>query len=818
MPGNSELRAEGSRGKQSERDVGQGMKQQGTRQPMTGPIRRIRFAYVTLFFCGWVAVIGLRLTWLQVVRHSDFVHRAAMQQQRTFEVAPRRGVLYDRNLRELAMTVLVDSIYAVPSELGENREQAAGMLARIVHTDPQDRFTSEPQMMARFTASRNFAWVARRVDKETAQRVREMNLKGVYLQKEFKRFYPNGDLLAHVLGYVGTDDTGLGGLEREFDDDMHGAPGHMLTAVDAKHHVLGSDEQQPLPGENLVLTIDSNIQYMAERALDAQVEKVKALHGTVVVQDPHTGQILALAVSPRFNPNDKKHMDASVLTNLAVSDVYEPGSTFKLVTYSAALDGAGVQPTDIVDCQGGAMTMYGRTLHDDRSDHFGRVTVQYALEHSSDVGAAKMALKLGNQKFYDYMRSFGFGDRSGIELPSETRGLLRAPKHWGSTSILSMAIGQEIGVTPVQLVTMVSTIANGGVYMPPHVLLESSDNLKGDPRLVPMAFHPESELPEKLPDGAHRVISELTSAKMRSMMHGIVTEGTGKEAALNGYSSAGKTGTAQKIDPATHTYSHTKLVASFAGFAPVSNPAISVTVVIDNPTVGASKYGGAVSAPVFAEVAQEVLEYLGVPHDQPLKAKKDAAASPREMADEHHDEHPDDHPDDHPEDSTADLQAMFDQVNSLPADDPLRGGSAAAPAEGSAVRQSEVSPAPPRHIASSRGDGILRLLPKRVLDAFIAAGGTSSSMPDSAEGNSARLSAPQIIPVAEAREHGVVVDSGRRVAVPSFTGEALRDVVEKTGAAGLRVKPVGSGMAREQIPAAGTMVPPGTEIVVRFTR
>ena len=359
---------------------------QAPRQTLTAPIRRVRFAYVALFFCLWTAMIGLRLTWLQVVRHSDFVHRAAMQQQRTFEVAPRRGVLYDRNLRELAMTVSVDSVYAVPSELGENRPEAAAMLARLVHTDARDTFTSEAQLLARFNASRNFAWVARRLDPETATRVRELNLKGVYLQKEFKRFYPNNDLGAQMLGYVGMDDTGLGGLERQFDDDMHGAPGHMLTAVDAKHHVLGSDEQQPMPGENLVLTVDANIQYMAERALDAQMEKVKALHGTVVVQDPHTGQILALAIAPRFNPNDQRHMDASVLTNLAVSDVYEPGSTFKLVTYAAALDGAGVQPTDKVDCQGGAMTMYGRTLHDDKSDHFGVVTVQYALEHSSDVG------------------------------------------------------------------------------------------------------------------------------------------------------------------------------------------------------------------------------------------------------------------------------------------------------------------------------------------------------------------------------------------------------------------------------------------------
>src|SRR3984957_18132998 len=301
------------------------------------------------------------------------------------------------------MTVLVDSVYAVPSELGENRADDAALLARIVHTDAQENFTSQREILARFNDSRNFAWVARRLDPDTAQRVRELNLRGIYFQKEFKRFYPNNDLAAQVLGYVGTDDVGLGGLEREFDDDMHGAPGHMLTALDAKRHVLGSEENQPQPGENLVLTVDANIQYMAERALDAQMEKTKALHGTVVVQDPHTGQILALAISPRFNPNDSRHMDAGALTNLAVSDVYEPGSTFKLVTYSAALDGANVQPTDIVDCQGGAMTMFGRTLHDDRSDgHLGQVTVQYALEKSSDVGAAKMALKLGNQKFYDY--------------------------------------------------------------------------------------------------------------------------------------------------------------------------------------------------------------------------------------------------------------------------------------------------------------------------------------------------------------------------------------------------------------------------------
>ena len=469
--------------------------------------------------------------WLQVIQHSEWVQKADRQQQRTFDVAPQRGMLYDRNLRQLATTVQVDSIYAVPSELGDNRVQAARMLAQIVHTDPQDNFTSGDRILARFNDSRNFAWVARRVDSATAERVRELNLKGVGFQKEFKRFYPDGDLAAQVLGYVGTDDNGLGGLEQQFDDEMHGEPGHMLTAIDAKRHVMGSTESEPMPGENLVLSIDANIQYMAEHALDEQVAKMKALHGTVVVQDPHTGQILALAVSPRFNPNDARHIQPGSLQDLAVSDVYEPGSTFKLVTYATALDAAHVEPTDIVDCQGGSMTMFGRTLHDDHTDHFGAVTVQYALEHSSDVGAAKMALKVGPNTFYNYIRGFGFGQRTGVELPSETRGLLRPPSKWGATSILSLAIGQEVGVTPVQLVTMVSTIANGGVYMPPHVLLQSAD--EGDAHLKPAAFHVENELPSPLPDGSHRVITELTAAKMRSMMEGIVTEGTGRNAQLN---------------------------------------------------------------------------------------------------------------------------------------------------------------------------------------------------------------------------------------------------------------------------------------------
>ncbi len=760
-----------------------------SRQPLTAPIRRVRFVWVAIFFMFWSSIIGGRLFWLQVFRHRDWVDRASKQQQRTFEVAPRRGVLYDRNLRELAVTVLAESVYAVPSELGANRTNVAELIAGIVHSDPTDSFTSQASILARLNASRNFAWIARKLTPEQAQRVRELNLKGVYLQKEFKRFYPNTDLAAQVLGYVGLDDTGLGGVERYFEDDLHGTPGHVLTAVDAKRHALGSEEREPLPGENLVLSIDTNIQHIAERALDAQMEKMKAAHGTVVVQDPHTGQILALAIAPRYNPNDLKHQDPAILKNLAVSDVYEPGSTFKLVTYSAALDGAGVQPTDIVDCQGGAMTMYGRTLHDDKSDHFGRVTVQYALEHSSDVGAAKMALKLGPTRFYNYIRGFGFGDRSGVELPSETRGLLRAPRKWDATSILSIAIGQEVGVTPVQLVTMVSTIANGGTYLPPHVLLSETEKVKGDGHLQPAVFHPETHVPAVLPDGAHRVISEATAAKMRGMMAGTVTEGTGRAAQLNGYSAGGKTGTANKVDPVTHTYSHTKLVASFAGIAPVNNPAVSVAVVIDTPTVGTG-YGAATSAPVFAVVTQQVLEYLGVPHDQALKQGLPAEAQRQQIAE-----------DEGPSEGIGDLKSLYAEVNSLPPDDPLRDDAGASI---SIARQKPVS----------KGSGIFAALPERLLAAFRQHGGSSWMSEETAS---------VVMPAGPPADHysrsdgAVVVDAGKKVAVPVLSG-GLRTVIQQAAVAGLRVQPVGSGLAREQVPAAGTPVPIGTEVVVRFTR
>ena len=392
--------------------------------------RRLGLLHISLFFVCWVCLIVGRLVWLQVIHYKDFVDRAARQQQRTFEVAPRRGILYDRNLHELAMTVLADSVYAVPSEIAERGDKdgdakrlaLANALAKVVHTDPTDRFTSAHQIAARLNASRNFAWIARKLDPAEIARVKALNLKGVYFQKEFKRFYPNSQLAAQVLGYVGTDDNGLGGMERKFDRDLHGVPGRKLTALDARRHVLDSEEHEPDPGQSLVLTIDENIQFMAERALDSALERTHALNGTVVVQDPYTGQILALAIRPTFNPNDFRHATTSLLKNHAVTDVYEPGSTFKLVTYSAALEQKVTTPDQMIDCQGGKMELAGRIIHDSHAN--GVLTISQALAESSDVAAVKLALRMGPEKFTQYIHDYGFGSRSDIELPAETRGLL----------------------------------------------------------------------------------------------------------------------------------------------------------------------------------------------------------------------------------------------------------------------------------------------------------------------------------------------------------------------------------------------------------
>ncbi|HTD55107.1 MAG TPA: penicillin-binding transpeptidase domain-containing protein, partial [Silvibacterium sp.] len=685
----------------------------------------------------------------------------------------------------------VDSVYAVPKEIGEARPQTAAALAKIVHTDSTDSFTSEQQILARLNASRNFAWIARKQDAAIIDKVKALNLKGVYIQKEFKRFYPDNQIAAQVLGYVGIDDNGLGGLEQNFDEDLHGTPGHMLTALDARRHVLGSAEREPLPGENLVLTIDENIQFMAEQALDRNMERTHAEYGTIVVQDPHTGQILALAVRPTFNPNDFRHATTGLLKDHAVSDVYEPGSTFKPVTYAAALEEKDITPDTPVDCGGGVLNVAGHTVHDAPGEHFGVIPAWKALAVSSNVCAIRVGQRVGAEHLYKYIRAFGFGERTNIELPAETKGLLEPLKHWGPASMGAIPMGQEIAVTPIQIATMVSTIANGGVYLPPHILLTSTELTKSDPRLKPMAFHPENSLPDPLPDGGHRVVSELTAAEMRKMMQDVVLMGTAHGAVhLNGYSAAGKTGTAQKIDPHTRTYSKTKFVASFVGFAPVNNPAITMAIVMDSPD-HSMHFGAQASAPVFQELAQQILEFLGVPHDQPMETPA-ALEKEQEIAQR-----------DEPSEEVGDLNALFAEVNNLPTDDPLRANP---PAQEHAP-ESTAETTQPTLVAST----------STAPDPAVAPHTSSAPASKPALPKPADPASAQPVP-ASPPKGSVIVASAERIAVPSFTGEPVRKVIEQAGSSGLAVQVLGSGIARGQAPAAGTMVPAGTEVVVRFGR
>src|SRR5438067_10145025 len=528
----------------------------------------------------WLFLICARLIQLQIFQYGDYVARAARQQQRSVEVAAQRGVIYDRNRRELAMSIAVDSIFAVPSEIPDPATTAS-LLGRILGIDSRE-------LLTRLQSSRAFCWISRKVDPEAAGRVRALNLKGIYFQKEAKRFYPKRELAAQVLGYVGMDDEGLAGLERSYDAGLRGKPGRMLISLDARRKWLGRVERQPEPGANLVLTIDEKIQYIVERELEAAMQQTRALAGTVIVQDPKTGEILALANRPTFNPNALGKFGAAALKDRAVSDVYEPGSTFKIVTLAAALEEKLTRPEEVVDCQMGAIEIAGHRIHDHKP--YGDLTVAQVLANSSDVGAIKIALRLGEERFDHYIRAFGFGRQTGIELPGETRGITKPASRWSKTSIAAISMGQEIGVSPLQLVSMIPTIANDGVYVPSRIVMGATAP-RSTAQIV--AFHPVE---------GKRVISAMTAAQMKRMMEGVVLGGTGKKAILNGYSSAGKTGTAQKIDPATGRYSKSHYIASFSGFAPVNNPAVSVLVVLDSP-VGLHE-GGQVSAPVFSRVAQ----------------------------------------------------------------------------------------------------------------------------------------------------------------------------------------------------------------------
>ena len=710
----------------------------------------------------WICAICARLIYLQIFAYGEFQARAQHQQQRAFETSPIRGVVYDRNGKELAMTTAVDSFYAVTADLPDPAN-AASLLSRITGTDPRE-------MLACFK-TKSFCWVARKADSEVAGRIQGMNLRGIYSQKESKRFYPKQELAAQVLGYVGMDDKGLSGVERSFNGRLRGKSGRMALSVDARRKTFARLEQEPEPGENVVLTIDEKIQYIADRELQQAMQDTHAIAGTVIVQNPHTGEILALANSPTFNPNATREIRPEKLKNHAVSDVYEPGSTFKIITIAAGLEEKVTNPEEMVDCQMGSIVVAGMRIRDSRPH--GLLSVSDVLAESSDVGAIKIALRLGEERFYKYIRAFGIGQQTGIELPDETRGLSKPVSRWSKVSIGAISMGQEIGISPVQLAGIVSTMANDGEWVAPRIVAATTE-----PRHAPQTFLYE-------PAVKRRVISQLTAAQMRQMLEGVVLHGTGKRAALQGYTSAGKTGTAQRVDPATHAYSKTKYIASFAGFAPVNNPAVTVAVILDSPE--GLHQGGQVSAPVFARITQQVLSYLNVPRDIEVAPSRKLLMASKKAAQATEDEMADGSPDR--------LGSMLDMVAG-------ETDSAGLDAAGTLNDRASNKPNP----AVPASFEVAKVVPAsiRTREPIIP---PSAARPVDSSTVSRTAGGTVVIDV----EQGGIL-------VPSFLGKQMRAAVELAEQNNLELEAVGSGVARGQSPQAGAHVAAGTRITVRFER
>jgi cell division protein FtsI (penicillin-binding protein 3) len=723
-----------------------------------------------LYFLGamlllWCVAICGRLVYLQIFRYGNFVKQAEHQQQREIPLSAKRGVIYDRAGHELAMSVLVDSAFAVPTEV-KDLPTAVSLITRITGEDRN-------VVLADCRNHRTFCWVARKADDETIERIKSLRLQGIHFQKEPKRFYPARDLAAQVVGTVGMEDSGQSGIEHAFDNELRGRAGKMFISVDARRQWFSDVEKQPEPGESLVLTIDKNIQYIAEKELDQAIQDTQAIAGTVIVENPHTGEILALANRPTFNPNLRKQITPNALTNRAVSYVYEPGSTFKLVTISAALEEKLTNPDEVFDCQMGSIVYNGMRIRD--SKPHGLLPVWGVLAESSDVGSIKIALRLGEDRFYKYIRAFGFGQQTGIELPGETRGLTKPVSRWSKVSIAAISMGQEIGISPLQLAGLVSTFANDGVWVAPRIVTGKVEP-QGTPQAV--AFHPGA---------SRRVISSFTAAEMRAMMQKVVLEGTGRKAILEGYTSAGKTGTAQKVDPATGAYSKTKYIGSFAGFAPINNPQIVVAVILDS-AVGLHQ-GGQISAPVFRRVTQQVLEYLHTPHDLPLAPNHQLLLAEAKMKDNDLEEGTPDHP-----------------------GEPLETAEVNNDSSQSATGKTSVARAPLPATGDSEGNVVQAAMRENEAEAGTVSQPTPAKSPGAAEvaaTTQANLPATGTV-VLDVEQGGIEV--------PSFVGKTVRGAVEAAQEAGLELEAVGSGVARQQSPSAGTHVAAGAHVTVQFGR
>jgi cell division protein FtsI (penicillin-binding protein 3) len=550
---------------------------------------------MALTISTWALAIGVRLFQLQVLDRKAFERQAARQSERTINLDSRRGPILDRNGRQLAVSVDTESVYAVPQDVTHPARTAA-KLARALGLDANDRKELETTLQR----NRAFVWVKRKLDPRAARAVRDLQLDGIGFLTENRRYYPKRELASQVLGYVGLDNTGMSGIEYAFEDVIKGKAAKVFVQTDARRRPVGLTERPSTDGSTVVLTIDESIQYVAESELDRAMSETQSIAGVVVVLDPRSGEILALANRPTFNPNRFAAFGSARWKNRAVVDAYEPGSMFKVVTAAAALQQKVVEPEEVIDCGGGAVDVAGVRINDHAVFH--DLTFREVIARSSDVGVVRVAQRLGRENFDRYMRDFGFGAITGIDLPGESTGLLRPTAKWSALSLASLSFGQEVGVTALQMAVAVGAIANGGYLMKPLIVRQLEDSTS-------------RVLKTTSPVAVRRVIDTETADTLTRILKTVVTAGTGRHAAIPGYVVAGKTGTAQKID-AQGRYSMIDHVASFVGYVPASRPALVVLVSLDTPR-GARNEGGDVAAPVFARVAEHALARLAIAPDDP---------------------------------------------------------------------------------------------------------------------------------------------------------------------------------------------------------
>ncbi len=544
----------------------------------------------------WGAAIFSKLLSLQVLHHAEYSRLARSRQELSIEIPGPRGTIFDRNGQPLAMSVPAESVHVNPLKVPD-LGLASEILGLVLHLDRRDLYE---KMRTSYLNHRGFMWVKRQITPEEAQNLRNLDLDWVEFENESQRHYPKGTLAAHVLGSVDFEEKGNAGIEKALDADLRGQPGHLRILTDVKRRGIESQlDSEARAGTPVTLTLDEHLQFVAEQEIAAQVEKLHARSGSVVVMDPYKGDVLALASYPVYDPNQPPASAQNIAArqNHAVSVPFEPGSVFKVITLTAALETTNLRPDSPIDCHGGILKLPGRVIHD---SHGGLHVIPMAmvLAKSSNIGAVEIGSRVGQDNLYEYARRFGFGQKTGIELPAESKGKLRKLQRWGTTSWASVSIGQEVSVTTVQLARAASVIANGGLLVRPRLVLKKGNQVQQ-------------------PAPPVRIIRPETAITMRQMMEGVVMPGgTAPKAQLAGYSTGGKTGSAQIFDMATHRYSHNNYNGSFIGFAPLTNPAIVVVVTL-NGTHGTAGFGGQAAAPVFHAVATEALRVLDVPKDLP---------------------------------------------------------------------------------------------------------------------------------------------------------------------------------------------------------